>query len=55
MELRIGINNRRKQFAGIRECLSVFGNDYDTPDGTCLRDYIDVVDLPRLMWLPSTA
>lgn len=31
--------------AGIRECLSVFGNDYNTPDGTCLRDYIDVVDL----------
>lgn len=31
--------------AGIRECLSVFGNDYDTPDGTCLRDYIDVNDL----------
>lgn len=33
--------------AGIRECLSVFGNDYDTPDGTCLRDYIDVVDLAK--------
>lgn len=31
--------------AGIRECLSIFGNDYDTPDGTCLRDYIDVNDL----------
>lgn len=31
--------------AGIRECLSVFGDDYDTPDGTCLRDYIDVNDL----------
>ena len=31
----------------IRECLSVFGNDYDTPDGTCLRDYIDVVDLAK--------
>ena len=33
--------------AGIRECLSVFGDDYDTPDGTCLRDYIDVVDLAK--------
>ena len=33
--------------AGIRECLSVFGNDYNTPDGTCLRDYIDVVDLAK--------
>ena len=27
--------------------LSIFGNDYDTPDGTCLRDYIHVVDLAR--------
>lgn len=26
-------------------CLGVFGNDYDTPDGTCIRDYIHVVDL----------
>lgn len=33
--------------AGIRPCLSIFGNDYPTPDGTCLRDYIDVVDLAR--------
>ncbi len=33
--------------AGVRECLSVFGDDYDTPDGTCLRDYIDIVDLAR--------
>ena len=30
---------------GKRECLSVFGNDYDTPDGTGVRDYIHVVDL----------
>ncbi|MEG3134561.1 UDP-glucose 4-epimerase GalE [Rouxiella sp. T17] len=30
---------------GRRDSLSVFGNDYDTPDGTCLRDYIHVVDL----------
>ena len=32
---------------GKRECLSIFGNDYPTPDGTCLRDYIDVVDLAK--------
>ena len=29
---------------GIREQLSVFGNDYNTPDGSCIRDYINVVD-----------
>lgn len=33
--------------AGVRECLSVFGNDYNTPDGSCLRDYIDIVDLAK--------
>lgn len=33
--------------AGLRECLSVFGDDYATPDGTCVRDYIDVVDLAK--------
>lgn len=33
--------------AGIRECLSVFGDDYDTPDGSAIRDYIDVNDLAR--------
>lgn len=33
--------------AGIRECLSIFGNDYPTPDGTCIRDYIYVVDLAK--------
>lgn len=32
---------------GVRECLSVFGNDYPTPDGTCIRDFIDIVDLAR--------
>lgn len=31
--------------AGIRERVTVFGNDYDTPDGTCVRDFIHVVDL----------
>jgi UDP-glucose 4-epimerase len=30
---------------GIRDCLQVFGNDYNTADGTCLRDYIHVEDL----------
>merc|ERR1712151_1205835 len=30
---------------GRRECLSVFGNDYNTPDGTGVRDYIHVDDL----------
>ena len=33
--------------AGVREYLSVFGDDYDTPDGYCVRDYIDVNDLAR--------
>ena len=33
--------------AGIRPKLSVFGNDYDTPDGTGVRDYIHVVDLAK--------
>jgi len=33
--------------AGIRECLSIFGDDYNTPDGSCIRDYIDVVDLAK--------
>lgn len=33
--------------AGIRERLRVFGNDYDTPDGSCIRDYINVVDLAK--------
>lgn len=32
---------------GKRECLSIFGNDYPTADGTCLRDYIDIVDLAK--------
>lgn len=33
--------------AGVREYLSVFGNDYPTADGTCIRDYIHVVDLAK--------
>lgn len=32
---------------GKRECLTVFGDDYPTPDGTCQRDFIDVVDLAK--------
>lgn len=32
---------------GIRKQLKIFGNDYDTPDGTCIRDYIYVVDLAK--------
>lgn len=33
--------------AGIREQLSIFGDDYNTPDGTAIRDYIHVVDLAK--------
>ena len=33
--------------AGIREKLTVFGNDYDTHDGSCIRDYIHVVDIAK--------
>lgn len=33
--------------AGIRKELSVFGDDYNTPDGSALRDYIDIVDLAQ--------
>lgn len=51
-ELPRGVPNNLVPFitqtaAGIRKKLNVFGNDYDTPDGTCLRDYIDVVDLAK--------
>ena len=51
-ELPRGVPNNLVPFitqtaAGIRECLSIFGNDYPTPDGTCLRDYIDIVDLAK--------
>ncbi|MDN3017889.1 UDP-glucose 4-epimerase GalE [Paenibacillus sp. BSR1-1] len=34
-----------QQLLGSREKVSVFGDDYDTPDGTCIRDYIHVTDL----------
>ena len=33
--------------AGMRTALSVYGNDYNTPDGSCIRDYINVVDLAQ--------
>lgn len=51
-EMPSGIPNNLMPFitqvaVGRRERLSVFGNDYDTPDGTCVRDYIHVVDLAR--------
>ncbi len=51
-ELPIGVPNNLVPFvtqtaAGIRENLSVFGDDYPTPDGTAIRDYIYVVDLAR--------
>ena len=32
---------------GQREHVNIFGDDYDTPDGTCIRDYIHIVDLAR--------
>lgn len=33
--------------SGKRDCIKVFGDDYDTPDGTCIRDYIHVNDLAK--------
>lgn len=36
-----------KVAAGELEVLNIFGDDYDTPDGTCIRDYIHVVDLAK--------
>ncbi len=33
--------------SGCRPCVNVFGADYDTPDGTCVRDYVHVADLCR--------
>ncbi len=33
---------------GCRDCLTIFGTDYPTPDGTCIRDYIHVSDLARV-------
>ena len=49
-ELPLGIPNNLVPFitqtaAGLREKLTVFGDKYNTPDGTCIRDYIHVMDL----------
>lgn len=49
-ELPRGVPNNLVPFItqtaiGKRQLLKVFGNDYNTPDGSCIRDYIDVVDL----------
>lgn len=51
-ELPLGVPQNLVPFitqtgTGMRPQLSVFGNDYPTPDGTCIRDYIHVVDLAR--------
>tara|TARA_R110002096_G_scaffold54189_1_gene140036 strand:- start:1226 stop:2245 length:1020 start_codon:yes stop_codon:yes gene_type:complete len=51
-ELPIGVPQNLVPFItqtamGMRERLSVFGGDYATPDGTCVRDYIHVVDLAK--------
>ena len=51
-ELPNGVPNNLVPFltqtaAGIREKLTVFGTDYNTPDGSCIRDFIDVVDLAK--------
>ena len=51
-ELPNGVPNNLIPFVtqtamGIRKELTIFGNDYDTPDGTCIRDYIYVVDLAK--------
>lgn len=51
-ELPLGTPNNLVPFItqtaiGIREQLSVFGDDYNTPDGSCIRDYINVVDLAK--------
>jgi len=51
-ELPLGVPNNLIPFitqtaAGWRKELTVFGNDYNTPDGTCIRDYLHVVDLAK--------
>ena len=51
-ELPIGVPQNLVPFItqtgfGLRQELAVFGNDYPTPDGTCIRDYIHVVDLAK--------
>ena len=51
-ELPLGVPNNLMPFitqtaVGKQDCLNVFGKDYDTPDGTAIRDYIHVVDLAK--------
>ncbi|MEA4936329.1 MAG: UDP-glucose 4-epimerase GalE [Paludibacter sp.] len=51
-ELPNGVPNNLLPFVtqtaiGLRKQLQVFGDDYDTPDGSCIRDYIHVVDLAK--------
>ncbi|MDX9882316.1 MAG: UDP-glucose 4-epimerase GalE [Prolixibacteraceae bacterium] len=51
-ELPLGVPQNLVPFitqtaAGLRDELKVFGNDYDTPDGSAIRDYINVVDLAK--------
>jgi len=51
-ELPNGVPNNLVPFItqtaiGLRQQLSVFGDDYNTPDGSCIRDYINVVDLAK--------
>ena len=51
-ELPLGVPNNLLPFVtqtaiGIRKQLQVFGDDYNTPDGSCIRDYIHVVDLAK--------
>ncbi len=51
-EAPVGIPNNLVPYitqtaAGLREELSIFGDDYNTPDGTAIRDYINVVDLAK--------
>jgi UDP-glucose 4-epimerase len=51
-ELPIGTPNNLVPFItqtaiGLRDELRVFGDDYNTPDGTAIRDYIDIIDLSR--------
>ncbi len=63
-ELPLGVPNNLVPFVtqtaiGLRKQLTVFGNDYDTPDGSCVRDYIHVVDLAKahvraLEWMEGT-
>ena len=62
-ELPLGVPDNLVPFitqtaAGIRDSLTLFGDDYETPDGSCIRDYIHVVDLAAahvksLQWLDT--